>query len=182
MGESGLTRHQWLELVHWDDVDSITLDERKELYALFVRFFEEHQAWVTNRPRAVPFSCFDDALYGDTHVSIVRCMGRILGYVSGKVTDEGVLIISSVFVLYDFRKFGIAEHMLSAVIANSSTREVVATVHARNSAARRLFARLGFNDECSYGWCGYRLRTTGINNNDRNQAGFSTTGVNRITS
>ena len=181
MGEGGLTRCQWLEVVHWDDVDSITLDEKEELYALFVRFFKEHQSWVTNSPRSVPFSCFDDALYGDTHISVAKCLGRIVGFVSGRLTDEGVLIFSSVFVLYDIRKFGVAEHLLREIIANYSVREVVATVCARNRAARRLFARIGFNDECSYGWCGYRLNTTGINNNDRNQAGFSTTGIDRIT-
>ena len=181
MGEDSLARPQWLEIVHWDDVTSISRCEKEELYALFVRFFKEHQSWVTNSPRSVPFDCFDKALYGDTLISVAKCLGRIVGFVSGKLSHDEVLIISSVFVHYDVRKFSVAEHLLREIIAKYSVREVVATVHKRNRAARRLFARIGFNDECSYGWCGYRLKTTGINNNDRNQAGFSTTGIDRIT-
>ena len=59
MGEDSLARPQWLEIVHWDDVTSISRGEKEELYALFVRFFKEHQSWVTNSPRSVPFDCFD---------------------------------------------------------------------------------------------------------------------------
>lgn len=181
MDNERLTSYQWLELAHWDDVGAITPKVQEELYALYVRFFKEHQQWVSKTPRAIPFDCFHAALYGDTHISVAKCLDKIVGFVSAKLTDDGVLIVSSVFVLYDIRKFGVAEHLLRGIIANYSARETVATVHMRNHAARRLFARIGFNDECSYGWCGYRLKTTGINNNDRNKAGFSTTGFNRVT-
>jgi len=145
-----------LDVTHYDDIAVIPEDAQKELYALQVRFFNEHRLWVSKNPRKVPFACFRDAVYTDTYYLVARCAGRIVGFVSGRVTAD-VTTISTVFVLFDFREFGIAQYLLNKVIANRAHRSVVATVFARNRAARRLFARIGFKHRCSRGWYWYHF-------------------------
>lgn len=166
-----------LHIVHCGDIPGLDAKTEHELRMLHVRFYEEHQKWVTECPHPVRDNTLAEYARFDDFIVYARCGNDVLGFVSGSQTPEDAVVVSSIFVQPEVREFGIARRLIRELFAIHSPREVVASVLQRNRAGNRLFARLGFNKKCSYGWCEYRLGATGINNNDQNQVGFSTTGV-----
>ena len=178
-------RGEWLthlRVVHCDDIPGLDARTERELCVLHTQFHNEHQKWVTECPRPMQESSLAVYTRHDSFIVYAAVADDVLGFVSGSLTPEDVLVVSSIFVRPEVRDHGIALRLMREFIAIHSPREVVASVLQRNHVGNRFFARLGFNKECSYGWCEFRQRrTTGINNNDQNQVGFSTTGVNTNT-
>jgi L-amino acid N-acyltransferase YncA len=173
-------RGEWLarlRVIHCDDIPGLDARTERELCVLHTQFYNEHQKWVTECPRPLQESSLAVYTRSDSFIMYARDAEDVLGFVSGSLTPEDVVVVSSIFVRPEVRDCGVALRLMRELIAIHSPREVVASVLQRNRAGNRFFARLGFNKKCSYGWCEYRRGTTGINNNDQNQVGFSTTGV-----
>ena len=170
-----------LRVFHCDDIPELDANTEQQLCALHAQFFNEHQKWVTECPRSLPVSSLKEYTRHDSFIVYACVANEIVGFVSGSPTPEDAVVVSSIFVRKELRGYGVGNRLLRTLIATHSTREVVASVLQRNFVGDRFFARFGFNKKCSYGWCEYRLRTTGINNNDQNQVGFSTTGVDTNT-
>ena len=173
-------RGEWLtelRVIHCDDIPGLDANTEHQLCALHAQFFNEHQKWVTECPRSLPVRSLKEYTQHDSFIVYACVANEVVGFVSGSLAPEDAVVVSSIFVRKELRDYGVGQQLLRALIATHSPREVVASVLQRNRVGDRFFARFGFNKKCSYGWCEYRLRTTGINNNDQNQVGFSTTGV-----
>ena len=170
-----------LRVIHCDDIPGLDAQTERELYVLHTQFYNEHQKWVTECPPLIPVGSLKDYTRYDSFIVYARVANEVVGFVSGSLSPNDVVVISSIFVRPEVRDHGVALRLVRELIATHSAREVVASVLQRNRVGNRFFARLGFNKKCSYGWCEYRRETTGINNNDQNQVGFSTTGIDTIT-
>ena len=82
----------------------------------------------------------------DTAHIFVACNedGHVVGMVCVHEIKDGVAPISNLYVLEQYRRKGVATGLLQSVIAFADKAEVRLTVNRANTAARRIYRKLGF--------------------------------------
>jgi ribosomal protein S18 acetylase RimI-like enzyme len=79
------------------------------------------------------------------HVFVAMCDdGHIVGMISVHEIKDAVAPIWNLYVLEQYRRRGIGTALLRAALAYTEKAEVRLTVNRRNTAARRIYRKLGF--------------------------------------
>jgi ribosomal protein S18 acetylase RimI-like enzyme len=80
----------------------------------------------------------------NSRIYVATVAERIAGMVVCHQPSDGIMPISNLFVLEQYRRQGIGTALLQSAISYADKNEIRLSVNRRNTAARRIYRKLGF--------------------------------------